>query len=55
MALDQSFFNENVRYLVWTCRNRKNFNSGDPNRVPEKHFSLILRTRFSILRPEMGP
>jgi len=48
MALDQIFLNENVRYLVmvWTYRNRKNFNSGDPNRVPEKHFSLILKTRF---------
>jgi len=45
---------KNVRYLVWTCRNRKYFSSGDPNRVTEKHFSLILRTRFLILRARNG-
>ena len=39
---------------ITTCRNRKNFYSGDPNRVPEKHFSLILRTQFSILRTRNG-
>ena len=38
-SLWQGFFTENVRYLVWTCR--------DP-------ISLILWTRFSILGTRIG-
>jgi len=45
--LSQVFFKENVRYPVWTCR--------DPiSLILGIRFSLILRTRFSILGTRIG-